>query len=124
MPDLDAGIRFYQQIGLRLERRLFGGTVAEMQGAGSPVYLLVKAAGTAPSAFTAQSRSYTRHWTPVHLDFVVPDLDAALPQALAAGAQLESRDAFGWGDLATLSDPFGNGFCLVQWKNGGYANAE
>jgi predicted enzyme related to lactoylglutathione lyase len=57
----------------------------------------------------------------VHLDFAVPDLDAALAKAVAAGARLELPvQSFVWGRQACLSDPFGHGFCLVQWQGGGY----
>ena len=34
VPDLEAGVRFYQEaLGLRLRRRLFSATVAELTGA-------------------------------------------------------------------------------------------
>ena len=40
VDDLEKGIAFYQSaFGLRLGRRLFGGTVAEMVGVSSNVYL-------------------------------------------------------------------------------------
>ena len=41
------------------------------------------------SPATAQTRDYGRHWTPVHLDIVVDDVDAAVARAVAAGATLE-----------------------------------
>ncbi|MDZ3824625.1 MAG: VOC family protein, partial [Pseudoxanthomonas sp.] len=67
------------------------------------------------------TRDYSRHWTPVHLDIVVEDLDAALARALAAGARLE-RPVLEqrWGRLAPLADPFGHGFCLIQFLGRGY----
>jgi predicted enzyme related to lactoylglutathione lyase len=122
VPDLQAAIRFYQDgLGLQLGRMLFSGTVAEMTGASSPIYLLAKASGSRPAARASGSREYARHWTPVHIDFVVDDLAAAVQRAQAAGATLESGpDAFSWGRLATLSDPFGHGFCLLQWSGAGY----
>lgn len=126
VPDLEEAIAFYERgIGLRLSRRLFDGTVAEMLGASSPIYLVAKAAGSSPGPHTAQRRDYRRHWTPVHLDFVVTDLAGAIDKALAAGASLEGEpQSFAWGRLATLSDPFGNGVCLVQWLGRGYGEAE
>ena len=30
---------------------------------------------------------------------------------------------FPWGRMATLSDPFGHGFCLIQFAGGGYDDA-
>src|SRR5262245_28953798 len=32
------------------------------------------------------SRDYRRHWTPVHLDLLVDDIDEAVSRALAAGS--------------------------------------
>src|SRR5262245_17692721 len=122
VSDLERAIVFYEQgLDLRLVRRLFDGTVAEMLGASSPIYLIEKADGTAPGPYTDQRRDYQRHWTPVHLDFVVSNMDAAVERALAAGAVLEGvPQSFVWGQLATLSDPFGHGFCFVQWEGRGY----
>jgi len=122
VADLDAAIRFYERaVGLRLGRRLFEDTAAEMLGASSPIYLMMKQPGSSPSALTSQIRDYQRHWTPVHLDFVVPDLDAAVARALNAGAKIEGQmQTFNWGRQACMSDPFGNGLCLVQWLGRGY----
>jgi len=66
-------------------------------------------------------RDYRRHWTPVHLDLVVPDVEAATATAIAAGARLEGQiQSYVWGRLASISDPFGHGFCFLQWAGGGY----
>lgn len=122
VDNLDRAIEFYQRAcGLRLNRRLFGNTVAEMLGAAAPIYLLAKYPGSQASSNSRQVRDYQRHWTPVHLDFVVDDLDVALESAAAAGAIIESMpQSFTWGRLALLSDPFGNGFCFLQWSARGY----
>lgn len=122
VDNLDKAIEFYQRAcGLRLNRRLFGNSVAEMLGTAAPVYLLAKDAGSPASINSRQLRDYHRHWTPVHLDFVVEDLEVALESAAAAGAIIESMpQSFTWGRLALLSDPFGNGFCFLQWSAGGY----
>jgi catechol 2,3-dioxygenase-like lactoylglutathione lyase family enzyme len=120
VEDLEKGTRFYcEALGLRVGRR-FDGWV-ELLGSAAPIYLLPKAAGTAVSPKTDQKRVYERHWTPVHLDFVVPDIRAAVARALAAGATLE-RDVTGhaYGKLALLADPFGNGFCLLELTGRGY----
>jgi len=123
VPDLDMGIRFYEQaLGLRLGRKLFSGSVAELSGCISRICLLEKAPGSV-AAGTMQ-RDYRRHWTPVHLDFVVEDIDAAVARAVNAGAKLESGpETFAWGRLAALSDPFGHGLCLLQWTGRGYDEA-
>ena len=120
--DLEKAIDFYRRaLGLRLGRRLFGGAVAEMLGAVAPIYLLRKRGGTRATEATPQKRSYRRHWTPVHLDFTVADIEAAVRRAVAAGALLEGEvDEFEWGCLARCSDPFGHGFCLVEFRGRGY----
>lgn len=122
VPDLAAAIAFYQHATeLKLRRILFDGTVAELSGASARIFLLQKDAGSAPVPNASLARNYQRHWTPVHLDFAVTDLDAAVAKAVEAGARLEgSVQSFGWGRQACLSDPFGHGFCLVQWQGGGY----
>lgn len=122
VPDLRAAIEFYQRATeLKLVRRLFDGSVAELAAGSTRIFLLQKEAGSAPFPDTSSSRDYRRHWTPVHLDFVVSDLASATDKAIAAGARLEaSVQRFDWGELARLSDPFGHGFCLLQWRGRGY----
>nr|WP_298143817.1 VOC family protein [uncultured Pseudomonas sp.] len=122
VPDLPAALAFYTRaFGLLEGRHLFGGTVIELLGASSPLYLLAKAPGTAPFDGSRQPRSYQRHWTPVHLDLVVEDIDAALARALAAGARQQgSISSEAWGRSVGLSDPFGHGCCLLQWLGHGY----
>jgi predicted enzyme related to lactoylglutathione lyase len=87
----------------------------------APIYLLPKAAGTPASAQSSELRHYGRHWTPVHLDFVVNDLEEALARAARAGATVESEvQTHPYGRIALLADPFGNGFCLLQFTGRGY----
>jgi lactoylglutathione lyase len=121
IDDLERGIRFYTEaFDLRPGRR-FGAHAIELLGGGAPIYLLVKAPGTAPFQGAPGPRDYRRHWTPVHLDLVVADLDAALERAESAGARREGGVAeHTWGRLALLCDPFGHGFCLLQFKGRGY----
>ena len=120
--DLEQAITFYQNaVGLQLGRRLFGGSVAELLGSSSKIYLLTKPAGTFISSQTGQQRDYQRHWTPVHLDFVVEDIHAAVKKAQAAGARLESEiQTHVWGRIASLADPFGHGLCLLEFIGRGY----
>lgn len=122
VPDLEAAIGFYRlALGLHVGRRLFEGSVAEMVGASSKIYLLLKPAGDSASSVARLPRGYGRHWTPVHLDFVVDDVSAAVERAVSSGANLEGNiQSFAWGRLAVLSDPFGHGFCLLQFVGRGY----
>lgn len=125
VDDLEKAVRFYTTaLGLRLGRRLFDGSVAEMLGATSTIHLLSKASGTNAVPVTALAREYKRHWTPVHLDFAVDDIAATVERAVGAGAKLEGEiQSFSWGRLATMSDPFGHGFCVLQFSEGGYDEA-
>jgi predicted enzyme related to lactoylglutathione lyase len=122
VDDLDRAIEFYANaLGLRLGRRLFDGSVAEMHGASSTIQLLSKPPGSIAVPNTSVPRDYQRHWTPVHLDFTVDDVSAAVKRAVNAGAKLEGEiGTFTWGRLATMSDPFGHGFCLLQFLGKGY----
>jgi len=121
VDDLDAAVRFYTSaLGLRVGRR-FGGGGIELVGAEAPIYLLVAARGTAPFRGASARRDYGRHWTPVHLDLTVDDIEAAVRGAVAAGATLEAPIAsHPYGRLAVLADPFGHGFCFIQFEGRGY----
>ena len=121
VDDLEKAVRFYSSVcGLKVGRR-FGTFGVEMLGGSSPVFLLFKAPGTAASHTTSQRRSYERHWTPVHLDFVVEEIESAVQNAISAGALLENPIAtHKWGKLALMADPFGHGFCFVQFLGRGY----
>jgi predicted enzyme related to lactoylglutathione lyase len=119
VPDIEAAERFYSAaFGLTVGRR-FGDDFVELLGWPAAVYLLLKDAGTIGAG--ADPRRYDRHWTPIHPDIVVDDLEAAVTRAVTAGAVVEqpSRDAR-YGRIAMLSDPFGHGFCLIQFNAAGY----
>src|SRR5262245_62012947 len=86
VDDLPRAEAFYTSaFELRIGRR-FSNEAVELTGAEVALYLLLKAAGTPPFPEAEQPRAYRRHWTPVHLDFVVGDLDASVARAVAAGA--------------------------------------
>ena len=121
VDDLAKAEAFYSRAFELRPGRRFGDGGVEMLGLAAPIYLLVKAAGSPTAPMTAQRRDYRRHWTPVHLDFVVEDIDAAVVRAAAAGAVLEAPvKSSNWGKLALMADPFGNGFCLVEFVGRGY----
>jgi predicted enzyme related to lactoylglutathione lyase len=122
VPDVPRAVEFYTKgLGLEVGRR-FDDTFIELVGAGTSIYLLEKAVGSSPIPGVSEpTRIYTRHWTPVHLDFVVDDIVAARERAFAAGAIGEgdiTDDEYG--RLALMADPFGNGFCLLQFTGRGY----
>ena len=121
VADLERGIAFYcEGLGLSLKRRLSPSWV-ELEGANLPVFLLGNRPPTAELGGSRMQRSFDRHWTPVHLDFIVPDLDAAVARLTGLGATLDrgiqQRE---YGRMANLADPFGNGFDLIEFSGSGY----
>ena len=121
VDDMARAIAFYTGgLGLRMGRR-FDSEFVELLGAGSPIDLLFNAAGTRPNAGSLEVRRYQRHWTPVHLDFVVDDMDAAVLRLQNLGAVLELPVAdHAWGRIAGLADPFGHGIDLLEFRRRGY----
>ena len=119
VPEIEAAAAFYTAaFGLRVTRR-FGGGAAELSGWPVPLYLLRQSEGSIGAGNSP--RQYDRHWTPVHLDVVVDDIDATLVRAIAAGARLEAAiQTKAWGKLAVLADPFGHGICLIEFLGRGY----
>jgi predicted enzyme related to lactoylglutathione lyase len=121
VADLERGIAFYcDGLGLSLKRR-FGPSWVELDGANLPIFLLGNRPLAAELGGTKVQRSFERHWTPVHLDFIVPDIDAAVARLTGLGATLDrgiqQRD---YGRMANLADPFGNGFDLIEFSGSGY----
>lgn len=119
VPDLERAVAFYGgAFGWTPVRR--AGFV-ELAGAPVPVDLLERPAGTRATDQAAAVRTYERHWTPLHLDVVVDDLDAVLARAVALGARVEAGpDDRPFGRIAQLADPFGHGICLLQMSERGY----
>jgi predicted enzyme related to lactoylglutathione lyase len=119
VPDVEAATRFYTRaFGLTVGRR-FGTDFVELLGWPAKLYLLTKAPGTVGAG--GDPRRYDRHWTPVHPDVVVEDVDSAVIRAVGAGAVLEAAaKETPYGRIAMLADPFGHGFCLVQFNARGY----
>ncbi|WP_312373902.1 VOC family protein [Stutzerimonas nitrititolerans] len=121
VPDLLAAERFYCAAFLLKPGRRFGDDAVELIGASSKIYLLAKNAGTDAAAMATSKRSYERHWTPVYFDFVVDNLEEAVARSIAAGgAQEQPTRQNSWGNIAVMSDPFGHGYCLVEFSAAGY----
>ena len=122
VDDLERGIAFYTQgLGLRAGRRLDDDWV-ELLGAASAIDLLANPGGTpALGQGHPERRSYARHWTPVHLDFAVDDIESSVRKLVALGATLERPILERrWGRMANMADPFGHGFDLLQFRGRGY----
>jgi predicted enzyme related to lactoylglutathione lyase len=119
VPDLNRAIAFYSDaFGLTVGRRL-GPEVVELTGWPARLYLLEKPAGSVGAG--GDLRRYERHWTAVHVDVVVDDLESALARVLAAGAHAETEiRTEAWGKIVVLADPFGHGVCLIEFIGRGY----
>ena len=120
VPELAPAIAFYgAAVGAKLVR-LLDDDVAELEYGSSSLYLLRKPAKSQATP-GGGTREPGRHWTPVHVDFVVENIDAAVSRALAAGATRESeRIEWRGSTCVTFSDPFGHGFCLIELAGGRY----
>jgi predicted enzyme related to lactoylglutathione lyase len=121
VPDLAAGEAFYARaFGLRPGRRM-GDDFLELLGLEAPLYLLKREGGSETAPGSGETRRYARHWCPIHPDIAVDDLDAASERAIAAGATLEAPAcAAPYGRIAMFADPFGHGFCLIEFNAEGY----
>ncbi len=116
VADLDRALEFYcRGLGLGLVER--NPDWARLELDGQTFWLCPFAAGPHGSI----TREFGRHWTPIHLDFIVDDVDKAVERALAAGGRLDGEirrnqvEPIGWrSDIANLSDPAGNGVDLLQ----------
>src|SRR5690349_10145154 len=106
VPELEAGVAFYTHgLGLTVGRRYQNAWV-ELLGGQSPIDLVTKEEFSGPYPGASRRRNFTRHWTPVHLDAVVEDIDVAVKRLTAAGAVLEQPIAERpWGRIAGLADP-------------------
>jgi catechol 2,3-dioxygenase-like lactoylglutathione lyase family enzyme len=88
----------------------------ELAGANVPIFLLANQPELADLGSRKVKRSYERHWTPVHLDFIVDDLDAAVARLTGLGGALDCPvDQRAYGRIAYMADPFGNGFDLIEF---------
>jgi predicted enzyme related to lactoylglutathione lyase len=110
VPNVSDGVEFYvRAFGLTVSKR--SSSSAVLAGAAMPIYLLDE-----PAVLSGREiRNYDRHWTPVHLDFLVGNLEEAVERAVLAGAKLDREILVqDWGRMANMADPFGNGFDLIE----------
>lgn len=121
VPDIEKAISFYTSaLPLKLGRK-FDEEFVELLGMPTPIYLLKKNAGTLPAPGSNLPRTYDRHWCPIHLDFVIENIEETRKKLLAAGAREESPvSEEPYGKLGMYRDIFGHGICLIQFNQSGY----
>ncbi len=111
VDDVDRAVEFYGRgLGLEIPQQEKEWAKATL---GDQVFWIMM---IDPGRSGAITRDYKRHWTPIHLDFHVDDIDTVVSRALAAGGKLDreiQRNPDG-GAMANLSDPSGNGIDLVR----------
>jgi predicted enzyme related to lactoylglutathione lyase len=115
VDDIERAIDFYSRgVGLSVVER--GPDWAHLTHEGQTIFIMQLPRGSDAVETVHSPRDYSRHWTPVHLDFVVADIDRAVEDALTAGAKLDRpiQRRQKLADMANMSDPFGNGFDLIQ----------
>ncbi len=114
VPSLDQGLHFYREVFGFVETARPFPTMAIVDANNVTVCMHEKAAGTKSSSAGTATRHYDRHWTPVHLDIHVVDIDAVLAKVKAQGGtiEMEFRNQ-GPMPVGFCCDPFGNGFCVI-----------
>lgn len=114
VPDLDAGLAFYGGVFGWAEVARPVPNYAILNADGQRLGLMGREAGSRPTPEDGPVRDYARHWTPVHLDIEVEDVDATVAAVERLGGRFETRHgAPGWREVAFCADPFGHGFCLL-----------
>ncbi len=106
-PDANAAKKFYSEV--------IGWNIADMpmQDGGSFAGIMV---GDGPIGGFAPVPAETGAWT---IYVTVPDVDASLKKATAAGAQVLDgpTDAKGVGRMATIADPHGARIALITYES-------
>ena len=114
VPDLDAGLAFYRGVFGFVEVARPLPDYVILEAADQRLGLMRKEAGTRATPAEGTNRRYSRHWTPVHLDFHVGDFEAALGAVERLGGSCEAVHRVpGRRVVAFCSDPFGHGLCLL-----------
>ena len=112
VADLDKAGAFYCQ-ALQCTEVARNPRTVKLAAGGTELYLMLRPEGSMPFRAATEGRSFARHWTPVHLDFSVEDVERSTSEVTRLGGTVEGQESGDWGSLTRCADPFGNGFCLV-----------
>lgn len=119
VPTIAEGAAFYGDVFGFAEVARPHESYAVLESEGVRIGLMAKAEGSSPAPGSDSTRSYARHWTPVHIDFHVSSFDATLEKIEHAGGKAEQvHRREGFPPIAFCCDAFGNGFCLAQERSG------
>lgn len=112
VSDMSKALRFYvEALGCKFKKKYSDDW--QVVSAGTlDLHIQEKAAGTTGAA--DDKRHYQRHWTPVHLDFIVDDIEPVCAEVEKHGGTVEKKAFSEAADLANCADPFGNGFDLIR----------
>ena len=113
VSDMEQAVSFYTK-ALGCKQLRGASDITKLDADNTSIFLLNKPLNSNPLIVGTASRNYDRHWTPVHLDFGVSDVDHAISLVQEFGGAHEGSDTGDWGSIAYCADPFGNGFCLVK----------
>ena len=114
VSDLKKAAEFYiEALGCKKVRDQ-GSDMTVLSTDNCDIYLQEKEAGTNPLVSSEVVREYTRHWTPVHLDFLSENVDELVEKVVQLGGLHEGGESGDWGSIAYCADPFGNGFCIIN----------
>lgn len=117
VSDLKTATTFYcEALGCSLEKAQETHNTLSLDSI--TIHLSLKEAGSPATRTGSSLRSFDRHWTPVHLDFDVQDVDATAAEVERLGGTIEEVKRAEWGAAAFCADPFGNGFCLLAILGG------
>ena len=114
VSDLNKAETFYvNALGCK-KLRDQGGDMVVLATENCDIYLQEKPVESKPTPVEEIVRDYRRHWTPVHLDFLTDQIEEVVRKIVDQGGLHEGGDSGDWGSIAYCSDPFGNGFCVIN----------
>lgn len=114
VSDLNQAETFYvEALGCK-KLRDQGSDMTVLSTENCDIYLQEKHEGSKPLLSSEVVRDYSRHWTPVHLDFLAKNVDELVEKIVRLGGRHEGGESGEWGSIAYCADPFGNGFCVIN----------
>jgi predicted enzyme related to lactoylglutathione lyase len=112
VDDIEQAVSFYTDALECGAKSVYSDQWVVLQCGGLDIHLLKKEVGTLGAG--GEQRHFGRHWTPVHLDFGVDDIDEAMQRVKRSGGSVDDFAHSEAADIAHCADPFGNGFCVIR----------